>query len=133
MPGGHKNIKGTDGNTFSSTNQPLKNGRKKKIYTILKEKGYSADDIKTAFGELAFYTFDELNELNNDESKPVIARIVANQFCKALLGSDWNKIKEILEHVIGKPNQSTDITTGGKPIIPQETTVTFINARKKKD
>ena len=130
MPGGHKNIKGTDGNTFSSTNQPENRGRKKKIYSILKEKGYSADDIKTAFGELAFYTENEIEEISTDETKPIIARIVANQFFQALKAGDWNKIKEILEHVIGKPNQQTDITTGGEKL-NQETTVTFINARKK--
>lgn len=108
MPGGNCNIKGTDGNTFSSTNQPKNNGRKKKIYTILKEKGFSADDIKTSFGEMAFYTLSELKDVYDDESKPVIARIVANQFFQALKKSDWTKIKEILEHTIGKPKQEIE-------------------------
>ena len=104
MPGGYKNINGSDGNTFSSTNQPAKNGRKKKIYTILKEKGYSADDIKTAFGELAFYDITELRQVYEDETKPVITRIVANQFFQALKSADWGKIKDLLEYIIGKPN-----------------------------
>ena len=90
-------------NGFKQNPQNIGKGRKKKIYTILKEKGYNADDIKTAFGELAFYTLPELKEVYNDESKPVITRIIANQFYIALKKGEWNRIKEILEHVIGKP------------------------------
>lgn len=116
MAGGFKKIEGKDGNTFSSTNQPENRGRKKKIYTVIKEMGYSADDIKTAFGELAFYSVDEINKMILDESKPIITRIVAKQFSIALIAGDWSKIKEILEHVIGKPNQSTDITTDGEKV-----------------
>lgn len=110
MPGGYKNINGNDGNTFSSTNQPANAGRKKKIYTVLKDKGYSADDIKLAFGEMAFYTLKELKEVYGDEEKPIITRIVANQFFQALKKSDWTKIKEILDHSLGKPKQEIDNT-----------------------
>lgn len=88
-----------------------KAGRKKKIYTILKEKGYGSDDIKTAFGELAFYTLNELKNVYADDKKPVIVRIVANQFYQALKKSDWVKIKEILEYVIGKPQQRIETAT----------------------
>lgn len=116
MPGGYKNINGKDGNNFSSSNQPKNRGRKKKIYTILKEKGYCSEDIKTAFGELAFYTISELKKVYDDESKPIIIRIISNQFFQALKKSDWTKIKEILEHVIGKPVQHTDLTSKGNEI-----------------
>lgn len=103
MGGGYKNIKGTDGNTFSSTNQPKNKGhRRKKIYTVLKEKGFGADDIRIAFAEMAFYTLKELQEVHNDDKKPIITRIVANQYYLAMKKGDWGKVKEILEHVIGK-------------------------------
>ena len=99
---------------FSSTNQPSNNGRKPKIYTVLKEKGYSKEDITTAFGEIAWYTEDELNEVYDDKDLPIITRIVAAQYTKALQKFDWSKIKEIMEHVIGKPNQKieADIADG---------------------
>ena len=100
------NKRNTEG--FDKNPENIGKGRKKKIYTILKEKGYSADDIKTAFGEMAFYTIPELKNVHEDESKPVIARIIANQFYLALKKGEWNKIKEILEYVIGKPNQSIE-------------------------
>jgi len=99
-----------------------KEGRPKKIYTVIKEMGYSADDIRTAFGELAFYSLDELKNIIADESKPVIARIVANQFKTALVNSDWNRIKEILEHVIGKAKQEIK-TDGEVSLIWNETTI----------
>jgi hypothetical protein len=105
MAGGYKNINGTDGNTFSSTNQPENAGRKKKIYTILKEKGYSSDDVKTAFKEIAFYTFDEIQELYSNEKLPIITRIIGNQLFLALDKGDWTKIKEIMEYILGKPTQ----------------------------
>lgn len=96
-----KNLK-----SFSSTHQPAKNGRKKKIYTVLKEKGYGKGDIVTAFGEMAFYTLEELKEVHQDESKPIITRIVAKQFYSAYASSDWTKIREIMEYAIGgKPSQ----------------------------
>ena len=103
-------------NGFKQNPQNIGKGRKKKIYTVIKEMGYSADDIKTAFGELAFYTLDELKKVYEDESKPIITRIIANQFFTALKKSDWNKIKEILEHVIGKAQSTTvvDLTQTAK-------------------
>ena len=102
--GDKKNIEGFDKNP-----ENIGKGRKKKIYTILKEKGYSADDIKTAFGELAFYTLKELKEVSVDESKPIITRIIAKQFNLAYTNGDWNKVREILEHVIGKAVQPIEV------------------------
>ena len=83
-------------------------GRKKKIYTILKEKGFSKDDITSAFGELVWYSIPELKKLYKDETKPAIIRIVSNQIYFALKNADYNKIKEIMEHTIGKPKQEID-------------------------
>ena len=109
MPGGHKNIRPEDNtNGFQKNPQNIGGGRKKKIYTILKEKGYSKDDITTAFGEIAFYTMPELEALSNDESKPIITRILAKQFSLAYKKGDWGKIKEILQHVVGLPKQTTE-------------------------
>lgn len=91
-------------------------GRPRKIYTILKEKGFSADDVKTVFCEMAWYTTEELKAIYDDATKPIITRIVANQFYKALKDGNFVKIKEILEHTIGKPQQpvalSSDNETG---------------------
>lgn len=85
------------------------NGRPKKIYTILKEKGYTSADIKASFGELAWYNEAEIKKIKNDRTKPMIVRIVANQFSLAYTNSDWSKVKEILEHTIGKATQPLEL------------------------
>jgi uncharacterized protein (UPF0147 family) len=93
-----------------------KSGRPRKIYTILKEMNYSSEDIKTAFSELAWYTLSELEEIQQDKNIPVLPRIIAKQFILALEKGDWAKVREIMEHVIGKPNQSiiSDTTISDK-------------------
>ena len=50
MPGGYKNIKPSDRTNGLEKNPQNINrkGQPKKIYTVLKEKGYGAEDIKTA-------------------------------------------------------------------------------------
>jgi len=101
------------------------NGRPLKIYTILKKQGYSKDDVKAAFNEMGFYTLEDLKKVHTDETKPVITRIIANQYYLALKKGDWTKIKEILEHTIGKPKQETDITSGGNPINSEPVKVIF--------
>ena len=96
MPGGNKNIKPEDA-TNNLAKNPQNRGRKpRKIYNILKQTGYSRTDIMTVFEELPFYKLKELKELFEDESKPVIARIVANQLWLALKNGEYGKIKEIL-------------------------------------
>jgi len=110
MPGGFKNIKPSDGKEtqFSSTNQPKNRGRKPKIYTVLKEMGYGAEDVKLAFGELAFYGTKDLQEVANDEERPIIVRIVASSFLEAYKNKDYVKVREIMEHIIGKAVQPSE-------------------------
>lgn len=105
-------------------------GRPKKIYTVLKEKGFSGDDIKTAFGEMAWYTLKELKQVHKDEKKPVIMRIVANQFYLALSKGDWGKVKEILEHTIGKPTQGLEHSGKGGQELPP---IIFVQAPEDDD
>jgi hypothetical protein len=91
---------------FGSGQDPTRGGRPKKIYTILKEKGFCKDDITTAFGELAFYKLEELEAVHDNEEMPVIARIIAKQFYTALKDCDWHKIKDLMDHVIGRPTSN---------------------------
>jgi len=97
-------------------------GRPKKIYTILKEKGYGGEDIKIAFNEMGWYTIKELQEVFKDESKPAIMRITANQIYTALKKADYTKIREIMEHVLGKPMQPTTLENVGDKTFKWEVT-----------
>ena len=102
---------------FSSTNQPKKNGRKKKIKTILKDHGFEAPDIIQVFDKMSWYTLDELQKAFNDGESPIILRIAAQQFYLALKNGDMGKIREILDHVIGRAPATIDLTTAGEKIV----------------
>lgn len=108
-----------------------KNGRPKKIYTVVKEKGYSKDDLKTALNEIAWYDESDINEALNDKKKPHIIRIVANQLKEAFDNGDWAKIKEIMEHVLGKPTQPL-ANDEESPLI-KSTPVVFADGRTLED
>ena len=107
------------GKQFGKGQDATKGGRKKKIYNVLKEQGYSKEDITTAFGELAWYNERELGLLIADVEKPLIVKIVAKCFIEALNDGSFTRIKEIIEHTIGKPNQSIqqDVTIDKFPNI----------------
>ena len=94
------------------------NGRPKKIYTILKEKGFGRDDILACFKEIAFYNKKELTDLTKRSDVPVITIVIANAFIKAASGGKWSYVKEIMEQVIGKAVVTTkmDVTTNGESI-----------------
>jgi hypothetical protein len=122
----HKDGKATQ---FGSGQDPTRGGRKKKIYTILKEKGYSKEDVHACFGELAFYTLAELREVAKDETKPVIMVVLAMAFKNAAQKGDYRQIKEIMEQSIGRPNQAIDVTTGGEKV-NQRTDLSNLSAKE---
>jgi len=109
MPKG-EHLKGKGGVKFGEGQPTDRGGRPKKIYTILKEKGFNNDDVKACFGEMAFYTPAEIDDVLSDNTKPVIMQVVAAAFSAAISEGNWSKIKEIIEHVIGKPVQRNELT-----------------------
>ena len=76
-------------------------GRKKKLSTIIKNKGYSKDDIKTALIEVCFYTLSELKEVVSDSKQPIIIIIISNAFLTAYNTSDYSKIKQVITDILG--------------------------------
>lgn len=106
----HEHPNAGKGNFKKNPQNIHKGGRPKKIYNYLHEKGFAKDEIIQAFGELAFHTFPELEVIYTDEEQPALFRIVAGQLHAAFKKKDWNKIKDIMEHVVGKPFQEV----GGK-------------------
>ena len=51
------------------------NGRPRKIYTILKESGYTKDDVRTAFNEIAWADIDGLQKIFKDPKSPAIIKV----------------------------------------------------------
>lgn len=84
------------GKKFSKDHQPESNGRRPKMYTILKDKGYSINDITAATGEMAFYNEQELREVVKDKNLPIICRIVAGNYLRAFR----NESVKDLEHIL---------------------------------
>ena len=84
-------------------------GRPLKIYTQLKKMGYTKDDIRSCFGELAFYKTNDLRELIEDDTKPHIVKMVARQLVAAFEEADWSKVRDIMEQVLGKAHQTKEM------------------------
>lgn len=117
MPGGNKNIKGTDGNTFSSTNQPANRGRKPKVFTQL-SKDWQARGIERATSHAIAEAFEYLLALPLSEVKEIAGRaddeandmpMAVRLAAKELLGRRSLEIlKEMLDRAHGKPRQAVE-------------------------
>lgn len=126
MPGGKGNINGDDGKLFSSTYQPLKSGRKPKVFTQIarefKEAGLeraTPDIVQEAYEYLLALPMTEVqaiawNSENKEENDlPAMYRLVARE----MIGRrSQEMIQEMLNRAHGKPKQSTDVTTNGESV-----------------
>lgn len=86
------------------------NGRPKKIYTVLKQSGFSKDDVRDAFEEIGWQSIDELKEIENDPTKPAILKVIAKAFIRGAEKGDFRYVSEILQHVVGKPKETVEQT-----------------------
>lgn len=93
---------------FQKGNNANPAGRPKKIYTILKQSGFSRDDIRTAMQEAGWQTSDELQTIIDDPTKPAILKIIARAFIKGAEKGDYRYISEIMQQAIGKPTEQTE-------------------------
>jgi len=84
------------------------NGRPRKLLTILKDHGYSKDDIRQSFEHIGWNTTEDLEEILSDKTKPVILKLVARAFIKGSERGDFRFVSEILQHVIGKPKEQSE-------------------------
>ena len=84
------------------------NGRPPKIYTVLKRKGFTPEDIRIAFGEINWYNVDELKKVFENPQTPAILKILAHVYKRAIEKGDYRYVKEIIEQAIGKPKETVD-------------------------
>jgi hypothetical protein len=119
MPGGKSNIRGTDGNTFSSTNQPANRGRKPKVFTQLskdwQERGIERATpavVQEAFEYILGLPLLDVKDLagkadDEDNNVPMAVRLAA----KELLGKRAIEIfKEMLDRAHGKSMQRQELS-----------------------
>jgi len=86
-----------------------KPGRRKKIYTILRETGYSKDDMRAALQELSFYTESQLQEVVDNDRLPIITRIIAKNMLAAYEAGEFYSIQSIIEQGYGKAKQTSEV------------------------
>lgn len=84
-------------------------GRPKKILSIIKDHGFSKDDLRTAIETLAWQTEDEINQILADELKPIILHVVARAYLTGAKSGDFVRVKELVEYIIGKPTQHLEL------------------------
>lgn len=84
------------------------NGRPKKIFTILRDNGYTKDDMRAAFELVAWLTQSEAEEIHNDPTKPLVLKVTCMAFLKGATKGDFRYISEIMSHVIGKPKETVE-------------------------
>jgi len=85
-------------------------GRPRKIHTVLKESGYTKDDIREAFSEIGWQTIDDLKQILDDDEKPAILKVIAKAFIRGAEKGDFRYVSEILQHVVGKPKETIEAT-----------------------
>ena len=100
---------------FSSANQPKKNGRKPKLYTLAK-KGY--DIGLSEFIEVSKYLMQcpqkELDQIAANEATPVWVVNIARAISKDTKRGVTFTVKDIFDRVFGKTAQNVDLTTKGE-------------------
>ena len=126
--GGYKKIKGTDGNTFSSTNQPANRGRHPSIKTQLKELLYADGNI----------TIQNTQVIRVNEDGSVVLKLPTqmqlamklSSWAMSKKGSDSLKaIQMIMETIDGKATQPVEVSSESPRLIITDIR-TIIDARE---
>lgn len=122
MAGGYKALKPEDGKQFSSTYQPLKNGRKPKVFSQIANE-FKAAGIERATPEIVAEAYEYLlalplsdileisGNLKVENDMPSLMRMAA----KEMTGKRGIEIlKEMLDRAHGKAKQSVETQITGK-------------------
>lgn len=132
MPGGDKNINGTDGveTRFSTTYQPFKNGRKPVLFSEITKEWKAAgieqatpSRVQEVYEYLLSLPISEIraiageigkNAESDDPTQPNDIPIVMRIAAKDLTGPHGSLIVEtMLSRAQGKPKQQTDVNHSG--------------------
>lgn len=114
-----ENIKGK-GNRFSSTNQPLRNGRKPDILKKLKKYGCSESDIKRLLENIVFLDRQGAEAMLSDSGLPIIALSYLKGLIKEMNSGKVDVIEKVLDRIYGKAAQRQEVeaaVTGKRPVI----------------
>ena len=76
---------------------------------MIKDKGYSKDDIKIVLEEIFWYTEEEARAVLKQDEAPIIAKITANAMLKAMKSGNMDRITKAFEYVLGEPDAKISI------------------------
>lgn len=119
------------GNRFSSTNQPARNGRKPKLYTMAK-KGYNLG--LPEFRDIVSWMWQmpraELRRIGEDDQTPIWMATIARALYNNAGSGNTKTINELADRLWGKSDQRVDVTTNGRDIVQEPI---IINRAKTKE
>lgn len=94
------------GNRFSSTNQPLRAGRKVSTFNTLRKAGLSAEDCKILIQYLLTLSREEITEIAKDKETPIFQGVIA----KSLADGNFKALMELLRFTYGSKIEIEDVT-----------------------
>ena len=110
MPGGYKKIKPSDNpKPFKPGNQYSGNGGKKLLSNLGKEKGYTGNEIRKVFSIILAMTASQRKEYLEKHDPDGLEALACKAVNKAVKTGMYRYVKDIIEHVAGKPKEIHDV------------------------
>lgn len=111
----HEHPNAGKGNFAANPQNINRKGRPRKLVSgvikDLTEKGIeevSVSQVKSCYLMLINLEEEELHEISNDESQPILVKVVSRSI---LSGKGFDIIESMFDRVIGKPEQTVDLKT----------------------
>jgi len=127
--GGKRNTAGFDKNPQNIDKTGASRKSISSVNLELEKKGYkiaTKSDIVKCYLTLINIDMVELKLMVEEIEQPAMIRIVG----KAILsGKGFDVIEKVLDRGIGKAQNSTDITSGGKPLSSEPVSINFIKTK----
>jgi hypothetical protein len=94
------------------------NGRPRKFVCVLKEIGYTKQDIEQTIKNMIGMTLSDLQKIVADDDSVIINRTIANALIKSLSKGSLYSIETLISRVHGVPTQTVNQTITEYPIFP---------------
>jgi len=94
------------------------NGRPRKFVCVLKEIGYTKQDIEQTIKNMIGMTLSDLQKIVADDDSVIINRTIANALIKSLSKGSLYSIETLISRMYGVPTQTVNQTITEYPIFP---------------
>lgn len=97
-----------DGNKFEAGKSGNPKGRPRKWVNTLRDQGYKKSEIMDCLQVLMSMTEEELQDVYDDNTRPILEQTVAGALLKAKQGKSLYNLESIITRVFGQPKQEID-------------------------